>query len=141
MTTTSSSKMLKPKEIMKIINYFLLDRRQWKIIGWNSGAGEINVVRYEDIDEKKHVAKVTHIWSEMREDMTFGLFERVLHDIIKQKSFELIVVFKRPGSPVIMLYRISRRVMDKTVNLWGTGKSGQYQIPIKFFEKLDEFLM
>lgn len=130
------------EELMKILTHFITNRRGWKVSGWNVGPGEKNILRYTDINDDTHAAYVIHIYTEMREDETFGVFDQIVKAVLElshKTNSELLIVFRRPNSKIVFIYKMSAKMMNETYDLWTSGKQGQFQIPIGLFEKLDEY--
>ena len=99
-------------------------------------------MRYVDIDEHTHTACVIHLYAEMREDETFGVFRNIIEAVAEsaQRVYsELFIVFKRPHSKIVFIYTMGSEMMNETFYTWTEGKQGQFQIPIKHFTKEDEF--
>lgn len=130
------------EELIRVTTHYLSNRKGWDIIGWNIAPGEKSVVRYVDIDECQHAACVIHLYAEMREDETFGVFKNIIEDVAElaqRTNAELIIIFRRPQSKIVFVYIMDAGMMNKTFETWTEGKQKQFQIPIKFFRRVDEF--
>ena len=78
----------------------------------------------------------------MKADETFGVFRNVIENVaeLAQTTLaELMVVFKRPQSKVVIIYIMDAAKMNETLTTWTKGKQKQFQIPIKHFRRVDEF--
>lgn len=117
----------------------LVGRKRFTDCSWGKLQKDKRVFCYKDADDNFHRLYTIHIWSELKLDNSLGIHISYLDALIHLRLDGILVIFKRPYSRVITFFKLPVKRIVENMSSWPDGSTGQVQVPINQFIKLDEF--